>query len=101
MSEHECNCQQLYEERAQALAEVERLREQVAAERERSRRLREALGRSCWFVVLPSDRPVQWVGVYTLCWGRATDPTIGFGRWSEDDVAALDEGKEDSDANTQ
>ncbi len=27
---------------------------------------------------LPSDEPVEFVGVYVLKWGRAEAPTVGF-----------------------
>lgn len=29
-------------------------------------------------IELPSDEPVQYVGVYVLKWGRVEQPTIGF-----------------------
>ena len=54
-----------------------------------ARALQEALLRSCWFVDIPSDTPVQWVGVHPLRWGKVDEPAMGFGRWDEDAVRAL------------
>ena len=29
-------------------------------------------------VELPSDEPVQFVGVYVIRWGKELEPTVGF-----------------------
>ncbi len=29
-------------------------------------------------VELPSDEPIQFVGVYVLQWGKVEEPTVGF-----------------------
>jgi hypothetical protein len=35
-------------------------------------------------VELPSDKPVQYVGVYVLKWGKVSEPTHGFVEIDED-----------------
>jgi len=63
--------------------------------------MRELLLRSFWAVgdgrePLDSDRPVQFVGVYTLRWGHVDNPTIGFGRWEEEELdKVLQRGKDE------
>jgi hypothetical protein len=50
-------------------------------------------------VELPSDEPVQFVGVYVLKWqdvvsGAIMEPTVGFIEESEDDAARTPEEQE-------
>lgn len=37
-------------------------------------------------VELPSDEPVQYVGVYVLRWGKLSEPTVGFIPVEEDEL---------------
>lgn len=67
-----------------AEAERDAARAQAAA-------LREALGQSYHGYAMPSDVRVQYVGVYTLRWGRDDEPSMGFARWTDEEIAALGE----------
>lgn len=71
----------------------------VTALEARIKTLETALAASYLGIDLPSDERVRFVGVYTLRWGKAEEPTIGFVEWTEEEIAAIvadDEG-EDSD----
>jgi len=37
-------------------------------------------------VELPSDEPVQFVGVYVLNWGQVSEPAIGFVEASTEEI---------------
>lgn len=39
-------------------------------------------------VELPSDEPVQFVGVYVLKWGRVDEPTVAFREATPEEIAA-------------
>jgi hypothetical protein len=39
-------------------------------------------------VQLPSDEPVQFVGVYVLKWGRVDEPTVAFREATPEEIAA-------------
>jgi len=39
-------------------------------------------------VELPSDEPVQFVGVYALKWGRVNEPTVAFREATPEEIAA-------------
>lgn len=38
-------------------------------------------------IELPSDEPIQYVGVYVLRWG-ALEPTVGFREATDEEIAA-------------
>jgi len=56
---------------------------------ERIKALEMALATSYRRIALPSDEPVQFVGVYVMHWGRADEPSTGFVEWTEEEIAAL------------
>ena len=37
-------------------------------------------------VELPSDDPVQFVGVYTLRWGKVDEPTVAFVEATDEEI---------------
>lgn len=52
-------------------------------------------------VELPSDEPVQFVGVYVLKWGHVDEPTVAFRKATPEEIAAeqgvqADEGRADA-----
>lgn len=39
-------------------------------------------------IELPSDEPVQYVGVYVLKWGQVGEPTVGFREATPEEISA-------------
>ena len=39
-------------------------------------------------IELPSDEPVQFVGVYVTQWGRVVEPTVAFREATEEEITA-------------
>jgi hypothetical protein len=37
---------------------------------------------------LPSDQPVQFVGVYVMHWGKESEPTVAFREATEEEIKA-------------
>jgi hypothetical protein len=63
-----------------ALREVKALQQNAAEQQKRGIMLFK-------MIELPSDEPVQFVGVYVLRWGQGGEPTVGFREATPEEVA--------------